>query len=102
MRIILPSAMPGILAGIILAVGRIVGETAALIYTYGSATAMRQALSIRDGHLPFICMYLPTKDFIQIRHGVPQLYFLYLFLQSIHSRHLLQRNSETTRSNRKG
>ncbi len=37
-RIILPSAMPGILSGIILAVGRIVGETAALIYTYGSAT----------------------------------------------------------------
>lgn len=37
-RIILPSAMPGILAGVILAVGRIVGETAALIYTYGSAT----------------------------------------------------------------
>ena len=102
MRIILPSAMPGILAGIILAVGRIVGETAALIYTSVRQQAMRQALSIRDGHLPFICMYLPTKDFIQIRHGVPQLYFLYLFLQSIHSRHLLQRNSETTRSNRKG
>lgn len=37
-KIILPSAMPGILAGVILAVGRIVGETAALIYTYGSAT----------------------------------------------------------------
>lgn len=37
-RIILPSAMPGILAGVILAVGRIVGETAALLYTYGSAT----------------------------------------------------------------
>ena len=32
-KIILPSAMPGILAGIILAVGRIVGETAALLYT---------------------------------------------------------------------
>lgn len=37
-RIILPSAMPGILSGVILSVGRIVGETAALIYTYGSAT----------------------------------------------------------------
>ena len=35
-KIILPSAMPGILAGIILAVGRIVGETAALIYTAGT------------------------------------------------------------------
>ena len=38
-RIILPSAMPGILAGIILAVGRIVGETAALLYTSGSGLA---------------------------------------------------------------
>lgn len=35
-RIVLPSAMPGILAGIILAVGRIVGESAALIYTAGT------------------------------------------------------------------
>ena len=34
--IVLPSAVPGILAGIILAVGRIVGETAALIYTAGT------------------------------------------------------------------
>ncbi|GHU60386.1 phosphate transport system permease protein PstA [Clostridia bacterium] len=39
-RIVLPSAMPGILAGVILAVGRIVGETAALIYTSGTATEM--------------------------------------------------------------
>lgn len=35
-RIVLPSARPGILAGIILAIGRIVGETAALIYTAGT------------------------------------------------------------------
>ena len=35
-RIVLPAAMPGILAGIILSVGRIVGETAALIYTAGT------------------------------------------------------------------
>ena len=35
-RIVLPAASPGILAGIILAIGRIVGETAALIYTAGT------------------------------------------------------------------
>lgn len=35
-RIVLPSAVPGILAGIILSVGRIVGETAALMYTAGT------------------------------------------------------------------
>lgn len=35
-RIVLPPAIPGILAGIILAIGRIVGETAALIFTAGT------------------------------------------------------------------
>lgn len=34
--VLLPSAMPGILTGIILAVGRIVGESAALLFTAGS------------------------------------------------------------------
>lgn len=36
-RVVLPSAVPGILAGIILAIGRIVGETAALLYPAGTA-----------------------------------------------------------------
>lgn len=35
-HVVLPSAIPGILAGVILAIGRIVGETAALIYTAGT------------------------------------------------------------------
>lgn len=35
-KIILPSAIPGIVNGCILSIGRIVGETAALIYTAGS------------------------------------------------------------------
>lgn len=38
--IVLPSAMPGILSGIILSVGRIVGETAALIYTASTVAAV--------------------------------------------------------------
>lgn len=39
-RIVLPSAVPGILSGVILGVGRIVGETAALIYTAGTVTGV--------------------------------------------------------------
>ena len=35
-QVILPPAMPGILSGVILAIGRIVGERAALIFTSGS------------------------------------------------------------------
>ena len=35
-RIVLPTAIPGMLSGVILAIGRIVGETAALMYTSGT------------------------------------------------------------------
>ena len=44
MRITLPSAAPGIFAGVILAVGRIVGETAALMFTIGSVIQMPRDL----------------------------------------------------------
>lgn len=37
-KVVLPSAVPGILAGVILAIGRVVGETAALIYTAGAVS----------------------------------------------------------------
>lgn len=43
-RIVLPSAIPGILAGIILAIGRIVGETAALIYTAGTVAEIPDSI----------------------------------------------------------
>ena len=43
-RVVLPSAMPGILAGVILAVGRIVGETAALIYTAGTVAQIPDSI----------------------------------------------------------
>lgn len=41
--ILLPSAMPGIITGIILAVGRIVGESAALLFTAGSGYLLPKA-----------------------------------------------------------
>lgn len=43
-RIVLPSAVPGILAGVILAIGRIVGETAALIFTAGTVPEIPESL----------------------------------------------------------
>lgn len=43
-RIVLPSAVPGIAAGVILAIGRIVGESAALIFTSGTNPVVAKGL----------------------------------------------------------
>ncbi len=43
-RVVLPSAVPGILSGVILAIGRIVGETAALLYPAGTAAQVADGL----------------------------------------------------------
>lgn len=43
-RVVLPSAIPGILSGVILGVGRILGETAALIYTAGTVSGIASDL----------------------------------------------------------
>lgn len=42
--VVLPSAVPGILAGVILAIGRIAGETAALIFTAGTVAQIPKNL----------------------------------------------------------
>lgn len=55
-RIVLPSAVPGILAGVILAVGRIVGETAALIYTAGTVAQIQGTL-MSSGRTLAVHMY---------------------------------------------
>jgi phosphate transport system permease protein len=44
LRIILPAAAPGIFSGVILAVGRVVGESAALIYTAGSVAQIPESV----------------------------------------------------------
>ena len=43
-RIVLPSSIPGILSGVILAIGRIVGESAALIFTSGTNPVVPKSL----------------------------------------------------------
>ena len=55
-RIVLPSAIPGILAGVILAIGRIVGETAALIYTAGTVAKVPGSL-LGSGRTLAVHMY---------------------------------------------
>lgn len=44
-KVVLPAASPGILTGVILAIGRVVGETAVLLYTLGSSYSLVDSLT---------------------------------------------------------
>ena len=60
-RVVLPSAIPGILAGVILAIGRIVGETAALIYTAGTVAELPKDL-MSSGRTLAVHMYALSSE----------------------------------------
>ena len=65
---LIPSAMPGIITGVILAIGRIVGESAALLFTAGSAKLLPKGLSgllqkpLQSGGTLTIQMYLSATS----------------------------------------
>lgn len=60
-RVVLPSAVPGILAGIILSIGRIVGESAALIYTAGTVAKIPSSV-FDSGRTLAIHMYALSSE----------------------------------------
>ena len=60
-KIVLPSAVPGILAGVILGIGRIVGETAALMYTAGTVAGIPENL-MGSGRTLSVHMYVLSNE----------------------------------------
>ena len=66
-RIVLPSAIPGILAGVILGIGRIVGETAALMYTSG--TVADYAGPMDSGRTLAVHMYVLTSEALHVNEA---------------------------------
>lgn len=67
-RIVLPVAMPGILSGVILSIGRVVGETAALMYTLGTATKIPNGL-FSSGRTLSLHMYLLSTEGMHINES---------------------------------
>lgn len=64
-RVVLPSAVPGILAGVILSIGRIVGETAALIYTAGTFADIPESI-MDSGRTLSVHMYTLSREGLHI------------------------------------
>ena len=67
-RIVLPSALPGILSGVILALGRVVGETAALIYTAGTVTRVPDSL-LGSGETLAVHMYVLASEGLYVEQS---------------------------------
>lgn len=60
-KVVLPSAVPGILSGVVLSTGRIVGETAALLYTAGSVAKVPGSL-MGSGRTLAVHMYVLSSE----------------------------------------
>ena len=66
--IVLPSAVPGILAGVILAIGRVIGETAALIYTAGTVAEVPKNL-MGSGRTLALHMYVLSSEGLHVNQA---------------------------------
>ena len=67
-KIVLPAAVPGILSGVILATGRIVGETAALIYTAGTVAKIPNS-AFSSGRTLAVHMYLLANEGLHVNQA---------------------------------
>ena len=77
--IVLPSAIPGILSGVVLATGRIVGETAALIYTAGSVAKVPSNL-MGSGRTLAVHMYVLSSEGLYMDQAYATAVILLIFV----------------------
>ncbi len=93
--ILLPSAMPGIITGIILAIGRIVGESAALLFTAGSGFWLPKSLFgkvLEPGGTLTIQLYLSMqKGEYKVAFGVALVLLVIVLLINIFTGYLARR-----------
>ncbi len=81
-RIVLPAAVPGILSGIILAIGRIVGETAALMYTSGTVADVSTSL-MNSGRTLAVHMYALSNEGLHTNEAYATAVVLLLIVMGI-------------------
>lgn len=84
-KIVLPAAVPGILAGVILSTGRIVGETAALIFTAGTMARIPSSL-LGSGRTLALHMYVLSREALHMNEAYATavvLLLLVLFINGV-------------------
>jgi phosphate transport system permease protein len=91
-RVVLPAATPGILTGMILGIGRAVGETAALLFTMGSNLAAIRSLNSPIRVLS-VHLYMLIRENISMAHafGTATTLVIIVFLVNFTTRRLIGR-----------
>ena len=82
--LVLPSAVPGILAGVILSIGRIVGETAALIYTAGTVAALPDGV-LSSGRTLAVHMYVLASEGLYMKQAYATAVILVVIVVAINA-----------------
>ena len=83
-KVVLPSAIPGILSGVVLATGRIVGETAALIYTAGSVAKVPSSL-MGSGRTLAVHMYVLASEGLYMKQAYATAVILVVIVVAINA-----------------
>ena len=83
-RVVLPTAIPGILSGVVLATGRIVGETAALLYTAGSVAKIPSSL-LGSGRSLAVHMYVLSSEGLYMDQAYATAVVLLIFVLVLNS-----------------
>lgn len=78
-KVVLPSAIPGILSGVVLATGRIVGEPAALIYTAGAVAKVPSSL-MGSGRTLAVHMYVLSSEGLYMDQAYATAVILLIFV----------------------
>lgn len=80
-RVVLPAGVPGILSGVVLATGRIVGETAALLYTAGTVAKIPGLLG--SGRTLAVHMYVLSSEGLYMDQAYATAVILLLFVLAL-------------------
>ena len=81
-KVVLPCAIPGILSGVVLATGRIVGETAALIYTAGAVAKVPGSL-MGSGRTLAVHMYVLSSEGLYMDQAYATAVILLVFVLAL-------------------